>query len=148
MKTVWVVIILMCCVVSPAYSYIEDKDTSGTQLTAGEQNSNLYRLNSKGASALKILKKADEYIARNESRGNTVQASDLEDLLLSDEEDKQKQQLKIIMEKVKRQTANPQKLRVASNPETFSILQNMQKLAQKDKAKAVELKSKIIRRPL
>lgn len=54
----------------PSYAYLEEADDGSTKLSAGEQNTNMYRMTSKGKIALKKLKQIDEMMARGYAAGD------------------------------------------------------------------------------
>jgi hypothetical protein len=57
-------------IASPSYAYLEEADDGSVKLSAGEQNTNMYRMTSKGKMALKKLKQIDEMMARGYAAGD------------------------------------------------------------------------------
>ena len=131
---------------SPASSYIEDNREGETQLTAGEQNSNYHRLSSRGIEALKKLKQADEYIERVQASGRRVNASALEDLLNSEQKDRNEQELEKLIASVRQQTADYTKLKTAYNHDVFELLSGLQSSQQRDALTAQQLSNQLLRR--
>lgn len=56
--------------INPAQAYLEETDDGSTKLSAGEQNTNMYRINSQGKVALKKLKQIDELMAKSPTAGD------------------------------------------------------------------------------
>ena len=65
MRLLWVLAAMFLMGAAEAHAYLETYSEDETQVTAGEQNTNLYRLNAMGSIAMKKLKKIDDAIARN-----------------------------------------------------------------------------------
>ena len=141
------VVLLTVFLASPASAYLEDNREGETQLTAGEQNSSYHRLSSRGAEALKKLKQADEYIERVQASGRRVNAAALEDLLNSEQKDRNEQEMGKLIASVRQQSADPSKLKITYNHDTFEILSGLQTLQQKDKETARQLALQLSRRP-
>lgn len=131
---------------SPASSYIEDNREGETQLTAGEQNSNYHRLSSRGVEALKKLKQADEYIERVQASGRRVNASALEDLLNSEQKDRNEKELEKLVATIRQQASDHTKLKVAYNHDVFELLTRLQSSQQKDRETAQQLSVQLLRR--
>ncbi len=138
MKFIFLVVIF-CFASYPASAYIEDSRAGETQMTAGEQNSNLHRLHSRGTEILKKLKQADEYIGRAQASGKQVNASALEDLLNSEQKDRAEHEIERLSAGVGQQTAEYAKLRVVPDHNTFELLTKMHPQQQKDREMAQQL---------
>ncbi len=138
--------LMVCFSASPALAYKEDSRAGETQLTAGEQNSNFYRLTSRGSEALKKLKQADEYVGRVQASGRQVNASALEDLLNSEQKDKAEQEIERLAADVRRQTAEYAQLRVVPDHSMFEMLTNMRSQQAKDADMAQQLAGQLQRR--
>ncbi|MBP5215402.1 MAG: hypothetical protein J6039_02465 [Alphaproteobacteria bacterium] len=119
MRWGWTILFILLTATTAAHAYIEDKELGETEATAGEQHSNLYKLNVRGDLIVKRLKKLDDYVARSEASGKGVSASDFDDLLLSEKEDRVKQDVKRILTDVVKKTSDPKKLREEPAPETY-----------------------------
>lgn len=124
---------LICFSITPAYAYKEDNRAGEAQATAGEQNSNLYRLNSKGKIALKKLKQASEYVERSKAAGKTVRASAIEDLLLSGKAEEEKMELNRLTESAAKKVEKPRQLKVIDNHAVYETIAQMQSTQVKDK---------------
>lgn len=112
-------VITICLYVLPAHAYIDNTRADETQVTAGDQHSSMYRLNDKISEKLKKLKQADEYVTRVKAVGKTVNADDLDTLLLSDKEDKERQQLKQMMLDVEMKIRSPRMLIVQPDHDVY-----------------------------
>lgn len=117
---------------SPAYAYKEDNRIGETQLTAGEQNSALHRLSDKSDYIVKQLKKADEYVARRKNAGKEVSVANLESLLHSEQEDKEKQEMLRISSKVTEKTSNIKTLVAVTDRAVYESLEHASKAQIKD----------------
>lgn len=108
MKKIFPIVMFLAvfCMVHPAYSYIDVNEIGDAEATAGEQNSNLYRLNAQGILAIKRLKKVDDAVARG------FKGSDIDDLLASDAEQQEKQELVRLTKELEQKIANPKSLKV------------------------------------
>lgn len=56
--------------INPSQAYVEESDDGSTKLSAGEQNTNMYRITSQGKVALKKLKQIDELMAKSPTAGD------------------------------------------------------------------------------
>lgn len=114
MKKISIVILLLLFTMpaKPAFAYMEVAEKGDAEATAGEQNSNLYRLNAQGMLAVKKLKKVDDIVAKRQAAGQAVILSDVNDLLASDEEQKEKQDLLRITKELSQALTNPKRLKV------------------------------------
>lgn len=115
-----------------AHAYIEDSRQGETQLTSGEQNSALYHLQGKSIYKLKELKKADAYIAKAKSSGKTINATDFDDLLSSEQEYNKKQELKRIEIETQMRTRSPQMLITSVDSNVYESIQNISNAQIKD----------------
>ena len=140
MKILLTLLFVLFMSTSSGYAYIEENNVGDTEATAGEQNTNLYRLNAKGALSVKKLKRIDEYVARNQARGHVVSASDLEDLLLSESEEKEKKELERMTAEISKQLANPKQLIQQTAADTYNMLQNISVSQTRDAEIAKSLK--------
>ena len=129
----------ICFFALPALAYKEDSRVGESQMTAGEQNSNLYKLNSRGAEVLKKLKQADEYIGRAQASGKQVNAAALEDLLNSEQKDRAEHEIEKMLVDVRRQVSDQTKLRTMPDYGMFELLVKLRPQQQKDKAIASQL---------
>ena len=132
-------VVVFCFSAYPALAYKEDSRIGETQMTAGEQNSNLYRLQSRGSEILKKLKQADEYVGRAQASGKQVNASALEDLLNSEQKDRAEHEIEKLLAGVQQQTADSATLRVVPDHSTYELLTQMHSQQQKDREAAQQL---------
>lgn len=132
-------VITICLYVLPAYAYIDNTRADETQVTAGDQNSAMHRLNDKSSEALKKLKQADEYVTRVKAVGKAVNAEDLEELLLSDKEDKERQQLKQMMLDAEMKMRSPRMLIVQPDHDVYAHLTTIRNAQIKDAQTSREL---------
>ena len=131
---------------SNAYAYLETYTDGETQVTAGDQNTNMYRLNAVGALAMKKLKKIDEALARNPNENvNAMDISQIEQLIDSNENE-QKQQLEQMVKKVSKTLSSPENLRVLPDKRLYKELSTLSIRETKDTAVAVELLKQLGRR--
>jgi len=107
---------------SPAWAYIEEDTTGMAEATAGDQNTNMYKLNSRTDYLVKKLRKIDEFATKNSDDISPLNVSSLEDISNLEQKDREKQQTKRILEEVVKATANPQTLKVAVKPDVYVSL--------------------------
>lgn len=131
---------------SNAYAYLETYTEGETQVTAGDQNTNMYRLNAVGSIAMKKLKKIDEALARNPNEN--VSAMDISQIeqLIDSNENEQKQQLEQMMKKVSKTLSSPENLRVMPDKRLYKELSTLSIRETRDTAVAVELLKQLGRR--
>ena len=131
---------------SNAYAYLETYTEGETQVTAGDQNTNMYRLNAVGSIAMKKLKKIDEALARNPNEN--VSAMDISQIeqLIDSNENEQKQQLEQMMKKVSKTLSSPENLRVLPDKRLYKELSTLSIRETRDTAVAVELLKQLGRR--
>ena len=131
---------------SNAYAYLETYTEGETQVTAGDQNTNMYRLNAVGSIAMKKLKKIDEVLARNPNENvNAMDISQIEQLIDSNENE-QKQQLEQMIKKVSKTLSSPENLRVLPDKRLYKELNTLSIRETRDTAVAVELLKQLGRR--
>lgn len=129
----------VCFYILPAYAYIDNTTVDETQVTAGDQNSSMHRLSDRNSEVLKKLKQADEYVTRVRAVGKTVNAGDLESLLLSDKEDKERQNLKQMLLGIEMKTRSPRMLVTQPDHEVYANLSAVRVSQVKDMKMAREL---------
>ena len=105
---------------SPALAYVEEDNTGLAEMTAGEQNTNMYKLNSRTDYLVKRLKKIDEYSARK--GGGSFNVADIEDVSLLEQKDLEERQNKKILEELVKMSADSKKLRNDIKPEVYISL--------------------------
>lgn len=89
------------------------------EATAGEQNTNMYRLNARGEYFVKRLKKIDEYAAKG---AKTSDITSIEDISSYEQKNKEEQQNKRILADISKIAANPRQLKENIKPELYTSL--------------------------
>ena len=107
--------------ISPALAYIEEDTVGIAEADAGEQNTNMYKLNARGDYFIKKLKKIDEYASKN-SQYEVPDLSNISDINNFEQKNKEEEQNKMILADVSRITANPQQLKMVVKPDVYSSL--------------------------
>ena len=128
---------------SIALSYIDDKELGEAETLAGDQNTNLYRLNTQGTVSIKKLKQVNELIMRREASGKQVFNADIEDLLNAEKKDKDTEELKNALETVDKNLSNPRQLKIVNSPDIYKQLAAMHPNNVRDKEIAVTLSSEL-----
>ncbi len=119
MRLLWVLTAVYFVGVANAYAYLETYSEDETQVAAGEQNTNLYRLNAKRTMAVKKLKKIDEAIARNPSE--KVMGGDISAIeeMIDSQENENKQALEMMMKKISQTLSHPADLKAAPDNDLY-----------------------------
>lgn len=104
---------------TPASAYIEDDNTGMTEADAGEQNTNMYKLNARGEYFVKKLKKIDEYSRKGL---NVPNLSDAEDLSSFEQKNDAEMQNKKVLAEAQKVVADPLQLKIDAKPETYAFL--------------------------
>lgn len=112
-------VILLSC--SPAFAYIEEDTVGMAEATAGEQNTNMHKLNARGDYFVKNLKKIDEYAQKNKG-AVLVDLSNIGDINDFEKKNSEELQNKKMAEEVARAVVNTQQLRVVVKPDVYSSL--------------------------
>ena len=116
-------------IVFPCYAYMETGETE--DITAGERNTNMYRLNSTNSLEIKRLKQIDDVLEKlpnSELYTNHVQ---IEDLLQDSEKDSVKRELNDLLAKAINLTKDIKDLFV-NNSEGYQQIRNIKDSAIKD----------------
>lgn len=106
----------------PAFAYVEENNAGLTEASAGDQNTNMYKLNSRTDYLIKKLRKIDEYSAKNKDASSSLNIASFEDITSLEQKDRENQQSKKILEEVIKATSDPQSLRVAVKPDVYISL--------------------------
>lgn len=136
-------VITVCLYAWPTQAYIEVTRPDETQSTAGDQNSAKHRLSDKSSEVLKKLKQADEYVTRVRAVGQAVNAENLESLLISDKEDKTRQDLKRMTTDTEMKARSPRMLVTQTDPAVYAALFSMRTAQVKDAQVAAELQQQL-----
>lgn len=107
---------------TPAFAYIEENNAGMAEMSAGDQNTNMYKLNTRTDYLVKKLKKVDEYATRNKDDASAFDISNIEDISVIEQKDREKLQNKKLLEEITKMTATPAVLKNVVKPETFSSL--------------------------
>ena len=111
---------------APAFSYLEVGEKGDAEATAGEQTSNLYRLNSNGMLAIKKLKKVDDIVRREQRAGRSMAVSDVNDLLASDAEQQKKKEMEELTASINKTLGNS-KLLKENNSSVYAQIKELKK---------------------
>lgn len=106
----------------PAFAYVEENNAGLTEASAGDQNTNMYKLNSRTDYLIKKLRKIDEYSAKNKDASSSLNIASFEDITSLEQKDRENQQSKKILEEVIKATSDSQSLRVAVKPDVYISL--------------------------
>lgn len=107
-------------IISPAYAYVEEDTAGMTEMSAGDQNTNMHKLSARGDYFVKKLKKLDEYAVKN--GGRALDISDVDDIVSFEEKTREEQLSERILANVTATTAEPQRLKIVVKPEVYSTL--------------------------
>lgn len=146
MKLLFVAIFSFFWLSSSANAYIDTTVEGEAEATAGEQNTNLYRLNAANFSKLKKMRQIDNVLARNPN-ANVENSREMEDLLSNKKQidlDAQAQLAQMYKDTVAR-TKNKNALIVKNADNYRQVLQTAAN-SVKDTAAITDLKQKIRRR--
>lgn len=146
MKLLFVAIFSFFWMSSSANAYIDTTVDGEAEATAGEQNTNLYRLNAANFSKLKKMRQIDNVLARNPN-ANVENSREMEDLLSNKKQvdlDTQAQLAQMYKDTVAR-TKNKNALIVKNADNYRQVLQTAAN-SVKDTAAITDLKQKIRRR--
>ncbi len=146
MKLLFAAIFSFFWLSSSANAYIDTTVEGEAEATAGEQNTNLYRLNAANFSKLKKMRQIDNVLARNPN-ANVENSREMEDLLSNKKQvdlDTQAQLAQMYKDTVAR-TKNKNALIVKNADNYRQVLQTAAN-SVKDTAAITDLKQKIRRR--
>ena len=146
MKLLFVAIFSFFWMSSSANAYIDTTVDGEAEATAGEQNTNLYRLNAANFSKLKKMRQIDNVLARNPN-ANVENSREMEDLLSNKKQidlDAQAQLAQMYKDTVAR-TKNKNALIVKNADNYRQVLQTAAN-SVKDTAAIIDLKQIIRRR--
>jgi hypothetical protein len=141
----WLFLGLICLFPLSAFSYIEDKVEGEAEFTAGEQNTNLYRLNATGSLSIKKLKKIDELVARNPKVGANPDMSEIEKMVDS-EAGRTQQLMEDILKDTKKRVAVPTKLKKLPDSGIYALFRELKPQNVRDRAIVLALREKLQRR--
>jgi len=119
---VLVLLYILLCFSAPAFAYIEENNVGMAEMSAGDQNTNIHKLSTRTDYLIKKLKKIDEYATKNKDEVSSLNVSDIEDISIMEQKDREKQQNKKLLEEIIKTTANPQTLKEAVKPDVYTSL--------------------------
>ena len=146
MKLLLAVLFFVCMLPFTAEAYIEENSPNDASATAGEQNSNLYRLNATSALRIKKLQKRDETLAKN-PKMNIRDSSELEEILSDkkqvdlDAKNRLEEQYKETIVKTKNKNAL-----IVSNSEQYEQFKKLGVNSVRDTQAISDIKQKLRRR--
>ena len=147
MKLLFALIFSLLLLPLSAGAYIDTTAPSDeTSVTAGEQNTNLYRLNASNFERIKKMRQIDEALAKNPN-ADMSNSQEIEDLLNNKKQmdmDAQTQLAQMYKETQER-TKNKNSL-IVRNSDTYQQIVKIADLSVKDEAAVMSLKQKIRRR--
>lgn len=146
MKLGWVVLFSFCMLPFSVEAYIEESAPNDAVATAGEQNTNLYRLNATSALRIKKLQKIDETLAKN-PKLNISDSSELEEILSNKKQVDldAKNQLEAQYRETIAKTKNKNAL-VVSNAEQYAQFKKLNVNSVRDTQAIRDVKQKLRRR--
>lgn len=145
MKLFLLIINVFFLTAGSALAYLDDAQIGDAEATAGDQNTNLYRLKSQGGVVLKQLKKVDEFVARNRAAGREVDYMQIDELLLTEQQEAEKQQLQQVTAEVKQAAQDYKKLKKRDLQENYQQIIAAQSVGVRDAEVAAELRKKLLR---
>lgn len=147
MKLLFALIFSLLFLPLSAGAYIDTTAASDeTSVTAGEQNTNLYRLNASNFERIKKMRQIDEALAKNPN-ADMSNSQEIEDLLNNKKQvdmDAQTQLAQMYKETQER-TKNKNSL-IVRNSDTYQQIVKVADFSVKDEAAVMNLKQKIRRR--
>ena len=146
MRLLGVLFMVVFLGVTNAHAYLETYSDDETQITAGDQNTNLYRLNAMGSLAMKKLKKIDEAIARNAPEDGQVSNITQIEELIDSQQNENKQILEQMVKKIAKTIAKPENLKISVDSELYRKFNALCAQNVKDAEVAKTLQAKLRRR--
>ena len=146
MKLLFMVLVIFLGNMPIASAYIEDRDVDEAEIAAGDQNTNLYRLQNDGMYKIKKFKEIDELISKKKAAGLNVDVSDMEALLTTSQQDKENDILKSLEKEVDKLVAIPKNLKVEYTPDLYNNIIEIQYAGIKDEEVAVSIISELKQR--
>lgn len=138
----WCLIVLLYST-TLSFAYVEDREVGEAETMAGDQNTNLYRLQSSGAIKIKQFKEIDKIIDRRKAGGKYVDTSDIDALYRAEKQDKAQEELKEKEQELAKLTENPKALRIENTPDVYEHIITLQRQCVKDRDIAASLLSEL-----
>lgn len=92
------------------------------EASAGDQNTNMYKLNTRTDYLVKKLKKIDEYVSKNKNDISALGISSLDDVTMLEQKNKEQLQNKRLLENVTKAASAPATLKIVVKPDVYSSL--------------------------
>ena len=143
MRLLWVLTAMVLMGAAEAHAYLETYSEDETQVTAGEQNTNLYRLNAMGSIAMKKLKKIDDAIARNPKAQVTADNVLAIAEMIDANEDEEKKAMALMMKRLAQTLKQPADLKAAPDNDLYRRFAGLCAQDTRDSAVANALLQKI-----
>ncbi len=143
MRLLWVLAAMFLMGAAEAHAYLETYSEDETQVTAGEQNTNLYRLNAMGSIAMKKLKKIDDAIARNPKAQVTAESVSAIAEMIDANEDENKKAMALMLKRIAQTLQQPNTLKAAPDNDLYRRFAGLCAQDTRDAAVAAVLLQKI-----
>jgi hypothetical protein len=143
MRLLWVLAAMFLMGAAEAHAYLETYSEDETQVTAGEQNTNLYRLNAMGSIAMKKLKKIDDAIARNPKAQVTAESVSAIVEMIDANEDENKKAMALMLKRIAQTLQQPNTLKAAPDNDLYRRFAGLCAQDTRDAAVAAALLQKI-----
>lgn len=143
MRLLWVLAAMFLMGAAEAHAYLETYSEDETQVTAGEQNTNLYRLNAMGSIAMKKLKKIDDAIARNPKAQVTAESVSAIVEMIDANEDENKKAMALMLKRIAQTLQQPNTLKAAPDNDLYRRFAGLCAQDTRDAAVAAVLLQKI-----
>lgn len=143
MRLLWVLAAMFLMGAAEAHAYLETYSEDETQVTAGEQNTNLYRLNAMGSIAMKKLKKIDDAIARNPKAQVTADSVSAIVEMIDANEDENKKAMALMLKRIAQTLQQPNTLKAAPDNDLYRRFAGLCAQDTRDAAVAAALLQKI-----
>lgn len=143
MRLLWVLAAMFLMGAAEAHAYLETYSEDETQVTAGEQNTNLYRLNAMGSIAMKKLKKIDDAIAHNPKAQVTAESVSAIVEMIDANEDENKKAMALMLKRIAQTLQQPNTLKAAPDNDLYRRFAGLCAQDTRDAAVAAVLLQKI-----
>ncbi len=143
MRLLWVLAAMFLMGAAEAHAYLETYSEDETQVTAGEQNTNLYRLNAMGSIAMKKLKKIDDAIARNPKAQVTAESVSAIVEMIDANENEDKKAMALMLKRIAQTLQQPNTLKAAPDNDLYRRFAGLCAQDTRDAAVAAVLLQKI-----
>ena len=135
---IFVLLYIFLFLSSPAFAYVEEDNVGLTEMTSGEQNTNMYKLKSRNDYLVKKLKKFDEFSTRNGNKDMQFNVTDIKDISVMEQKDFDDRQNKEILEELVKLTADSQTLKYNVKPDVYLSLLSFNEIKDAQIATALQ----------